>query len=92
MSLPREPYAPYPFEGNKAVFRAARQIAAGEANAQQQQRFFHALIHDICRTYDLSYRPGGLEGDRDTAFAEGMRWVGSQLVKMTKTTIGDEDG
>jgi len=42
------------------------------------------IVNQICGTYDLSYRP---DSDRDTAFAEGKRMVGLQLVKFSKINI-----
>lgn len=56
-------------------------LANGTATPDQQQRAM-AWIHYVCGTTDLSYRPGS---DRDTAFAEGKRWVGLQIRKLEIT-------
>lgn len=57
---------------------AIQALANGTADAAQQQRALKWIIHQLCCTYDLSYRPG--EAD-ETTFAEGKRFVGLQLVK-----------
>ena len=46
------------------------------------------IIQVLCATYDMSYRPGGEEGRRDTDFAEGKRSVGNQIVKLLKVKVG----
>lgn len=72
-----EPWKPAPYEdADVAAFKA---LASGVANDGQQKRALAWLIHQAARTYDVSYRP---ESDRDTAFAEGSRWVGLQVVKL----------
>lgn len=61
-----------------AAFQA---LVRGEANEGQQKQVVNYVINDLCATYDLSYRP---DNDRDTTFAEGKRFVGLQIVKLTK--------
>jgi hypothetical protein len=58
-------------------------LEAGNANERQQKEVLRWLIHDACKTYDLSYRPGE-SGRRDTDFAEGKRFVGLQVVTLLK--------
>jgi hypothetical protein len=41
-------------------------------------------VEHACSTYDLSFRP---QSQRDTDFAEGRRFVGLQLVKLTKINL-----
>ena len=65
---------------------AIQALAAGTADKLQQARALRLIIEGLAGTYDLSYRPGP-EGDRDTTFAEGRRFVGLQLVKLTKLNI-----
>lgn len=65
---------------------AIQALAAGEANPGQQRRALDYIINTLCGTYDLSYRPGGGDGDRATCFAEGRRFAGLKLVMMTKLT------
>ena len=81
---------PAPYEDYDTL--AIKALAAGNASEPQQKRALDWIINTLCGTYDLSYRPGET-GDRDTAFAEGKRFVGMQLVtqiklsmKTTKTT------
>ncbi len=66
---------------------ALQAVSLGTASADQQRRAYHYIVHVIAATYDVSFRPGGLEGDRDTAFAEGKRMVGTQLVKFANLNI-----
>ena len=56
---------------------AIKGVATGTANENQQRAAMKWIVEELCRTYDLSYRPGS---DRDTAFAEGKRFVGTTLV------------
>lgn len=53
----------------------------GTADAQQQRRALFAL-HKIAGTGDMSYRPDDRGGARDSAFAEGKRYVGLQMQKL----------
>lgn len=77
-----QPYIPPPWE--PADVSAIQALQRGDATADQQRRALDYLINAVCATYDLSYRP---DSDRDTAFAEGKRFVGLQLVKMTKLNL-----
>jgi hypothetical protein len=84
---PPEPWHPHRFEIADA--QAVQALARGQASADQQTRVLALLINGICGTYDLSYRPGGNKGRRNTDFAEGKRSVGLQLVKLTAVNIGE---
>jgi hypothetical protein len=63
---------------------AMQAVMYGRASEEQQKRAMRFLLNEICGTYDLSYRP---TSDRDTAFAEGKRFVGLQLVKFAQLNI-----
>jgi hypothetical protein len=65
---------------------AIQALQRGDATQGQQQRALRWIIENACGTYDMSYRPGE-EGKRDTDFAEGKRFVGSQIVKMLKLNL-----
>jgi hypothetical protein len=66
-------------------------LQAGNANAGQQHRALQWIIEAPCGTYDLSYRAGaGVE--RDTAFAEGKRFVGQQIAKQLMLTTPERSG
>lgn len=78
------PWKPHPYElADASAFQA---LAAGTASAEQQRRVLTWLVA-ASGTYDLSYRPG-VQGDRDTTFAEGKRHVGLQVVKLTRLNVG----
>ena len=76
-----EPWKPHPYEAADAS--AIQALARGDANDVQQRRALDWIIN-MAGTYDLSYRP---TGGADTAFAEGKRSVGLQIVKLTKIAI-----
>lgn len=79
------PWKPPAFEdADVAAFQA---LQRGNANPEQQKRALAWVIEKAAGTYDLSYRPGA-EGQRDTDFAEGRRFVGLQLVKLLKLKLG----
>jgi hypothetical protein len=73
-----------PAHYDEADTYAIKALAAGVANEGQQKRALDWIINTLCATYDLSYRP---ESDRDTAFAEGKRHIGLQLVKQVKLVL-----
>lgn len=62
-------------------------LMRGDATKEQQQRALKFVIENICGTYDVSYRPGGEDGRRDTDFAEGRRFPGLQIVKFLKLNL-----
>ena len=77
----RAPWKPAAWQPADAS--ALQALVRGDCPSHLQQRAMAFIINDLCGTYDLSYRPGA-EGDRDTAFAEGKRFVGMQIVKLLK--------
>ena len=66
---------------------AVQAVAEGRANELQQRRAITWIIEAAADLYGMSYRPGGQDGERDTAFAEGRRFVGNQIVKLTKISL-----
>jgi len=80
------PWLPPAYEN--ADVAAIQALARGAATADQQKRALAWVIEQAADTYGMSYRPGGVEGDRDTVFAEGRRFVGNQVVKLTKLKMG----
>lgn len=56
-------------------------LAAGIATPHQQQAALAWIIEAAANAYDLSFTP---DSDRATAFAEGRRFVGLQIVKLLK--------
>lgn len=70
-------WAPVSYEPQD--MHAVQALRRGDATPDQQKRALAWIIESAAGTYDLSYRP---DSDRDTAFAEGRRFVGLQLVKL----------
>ncbi len=68
-----------------ADITAIQQLEQGIAEPEMQKRAFKWIVEEVCKTYDLSYRPGD---SHDTAFAEGKRFVGLGIVKMLKLEPG----
>lgn len=66
---------------------ALQAVARGEADGAQQICALKFIVEMIAATYDGSFRPGA-DGDRVTAFAEGKRYVGLQIVKLVKVNLG----
>lgn len=78
------PWLPPPRE--LADISAIQALSRGEADQHQQQRALKWLIEVCCDTYQPSYRTGP-DGDRNTAFAEGRRYVGLELVTMLHLNV-----
>ena len=68
----------------KADVIALQHVAAGKGSELHQKRVIDLLINKLAATYDLSFRPEEHGGERATAFAEGKRFVGLQVVKLLK--------
>lgn len=82
MSRVKEPPPPYlapDFDVRDAY--AIKALFSGTADADQQTRAVRWILSCASNMDDLSYRPGP-DGARDTAFAEGKRFVGIQLYKL----------
>lgn len=71
-----------PAEYDEAVIMAVRAFADGKANDGQQITVWNWILHAVCQVDGMSYRAGGIEGQRATDFAEGKRYVANQLRKM----------
>lgn len=85
--MAKKPNGPWvPADYDIADAGAIQALGRGDATPEQQKRALKWLIEKACGTYDLSYRPGE-EGRRDTDFAEGKRFVGSQVVKMLNLNL-----
>lgn len=76
-----------PAEWDPADISAIQALQKGEASPDQQRRALDWIIISAAGTYEASYRPGGQEGERDTCFAEGRRFVGNQIVKALKISL-----
>lgn len=82
---PSLPFIPAHWELHHA--KALQKLAAGEANAEEQKRALDWIIYAAAQTYDNPFRPGGSDGDRNTAFACGRKFVGEQIVKLIKVDL-----
>jgi len=74
-------WLPWEWQSDLPGAVAIQAVAAGEATEDQQKLAITTIVEKICDTYDLSYSP---DSERDTAFAEGKRFVGLQIAKLTK--------
>lgn len=84
MKKPRVVGAYEPAAYDDATSAALRAMADGVATASQQKLALGWIINEAAKTYDQPFRPGGQDGDRDTAFACGRMFVGQQIVKVMK--------
>ena len=82
-------YAPpdYTTEKAKGGVFAIQAMATGKANEGQQKIALDFIINEICRTYDLSFRPEEKGGERETAFAEGRRFAGLLIEKIVRNSF-----
>lgn len=88
MSTKLPPWAPYaPVRYEKADAMALQALEMGTATEEQQKRALKFIIEKVARTYDVSFCPGP-EGDRETAMAEGRRFVGLQLITILRINVG----
>lgn len=67
----------------KAV--AIQALAEGRATEHQQQVALKCIVEDICGYYDISFQ----SDERMTSFAEGKRFVGAQVVKLTRINYNE---
>jgi hypothetical protein len=78
---PRDP-AWKPPEYTAQQVRAVRAVAQGTASEREQQIAMDWIVQQAAGTYELSYRSDADGGERETAMAEGRRFVGLQIVKL----------
>jgi hypothetical protein len=77
-----EPWRPPSWQPADAS--ALQALLRGAATPEQQKRALDWIVNAACATYDLSFRP---DSERATAFAEGRRFVGLEIVKLTKLDL-----
>jgi len=82
-----KPYHPVDWDEN--IVMAFRSFVSGTANDGQQKIVWEYLqyLTGTGEYADLSFRSGGQDADRETAFAEGKRFVGLQLMKLLHPVI-----
>lgn len=76
----------FPVEYEVADAGAIQALMRGEAGPDQQRRALAWIIEKACGTYEAQYYPGE-DGRRDTDFALGSRFVGQQIVKLSKLNL-----
>jgi hypothetical protein len=76
-----------PVEYDKADANALQALQRGEADPEQQRRALDWIIHKACMTYDQTFFPGGAEGERYSNFAQGRRFVGTQIIKLLSLAL-----
>ena len=79
------PWKPTPWEPADAS--ALQALMRGDCPPNLQQRAMRFIMWELCGLRDLTYRAGGPEGDRDTSFAEGKRFVGLQIAKLLEVKV-----
>lgn len=73
-----------PADYNSAVVTAVQQLMDGTCDAHLQKQFMHWLIVECCDTYGMSFRPEDKGGHDAMVFAEAKRYIGNQIIKMSK--------
>lgn len=63
---------------------AIQALVRGDATEQQQKDAVNWIVNVAAGTYNVSFSEAG---DRETAFSEGRRFVGLQIVKLMKLQI-----
>jgi hypothetical protein len=81
---PLEPWKPTPWEIEDAG--AIQALERGAAEPHQQQRALKYIVEMLSGYYEISFKSGP-DGDRMTAFSEGKRYVGKELVKLMRVNL-----
>lgn len=83
-----KPWLPFKYleEKNLPKAVAIQAVAEGRANEQQQMLALRCIVEELCGYYELSFSP---DSERETAFAEGKRFVGAQIVKLTRLNYNE---
>lgn len=84
----RSPYqvhksAPFTLADAKAL----QALAQGIADETQQVRALQWIVNKAGAINRSTYQPGGLEGERDSIFAQGRRFVGIQVMRLISTNL-----
>ncbi|HEX5461890.1 MAG TPA: hypothetical protein VFX20_18140 [Steroidobacteraceae bacterium] len=67
---------------------ALQAVYHGRGTEDQQRRAYLFIVQKLCAIGELSFRPPDIDPDgRTTAFAEGKRFVGQQLVKFAELNL-----
>lgn len=73
-----------PADWDAPTVYAFKAFSEGTANDSQQRLVWQYLqyLTGTGEFADMSFRPGGQDAERESAFAEGKRFVGLQLLKL----------
>lgn len=63
---------------------AVQSLSQGTADSHQQRRAWDFIRNRLCQCDGMSFWPGGEDGKRATDFAEGKRFVGEQLRRISR--------
>lgn len=77
-----------PADYHPADVSSIQALHRGEATPDQQKQALAFIVGTIAEKDGLSWRPGA-DGAWQTAFAEGRRFVGLQIVKMLNMSLRD---
>ncbi len=78
---PRDPaWIPPVYEARDV--EALQALQRGDATPDQQGKALDWIVRSGAGAYELSFRSDADGGERETAFAEGRRFVGLQIVKL----------
>ena len=78
------PYLPADYELHHV--QAIKAFFEGRATPAQQEILRDYILYELTKFYDISYRG---ENTHDSAFAEGKRYIGQQLVKLSKLKLDE---
>jgi hypothetical protein len=79
-----EPWAPPAID--LPTLAALQAVASGNATADQQQRAMRFIVERIGWAYEDTWCPGA-DGERNSAFAQGRRRVGTMLVSFLNADL-----
>lgn len=81
-SIKRDPCEPV--KPTFPVAAAIQALARGEANQMQQKLCLKWILESLCLNNTTTFDP---ESERKTCFAEGMRFVGQQILGILSTKL-----
>lgn len=91
MRKPLERALPWePPKVDQSIIVAVQALAAGTADAAQQQGVLRFIKNGLCQ-YRASPHFPGEDGARTSAFAAGKAWIGIQLELIENTKLGKPD-
>lgn len=82
--LPPESVVEVPVPITDEEHYALKALEQGKAIPGQQQTALKCIVEKFSAYYEMSMRCG-VSGDRETAFNEGRRFVGAQIIAELKT-------